>query len=89
MSQTDDPEGRSWAPEATDDLDRAAENVLEGWPSSETEPDDASEESQMSRIRPMKFVHVVYRTRRFDSMVRWCDTADTATCGWAGSRSCG
>jgi catechol-2,3-dioxygenase len=25
----------------------------------------------MPRIRPMKFVHVVYRTRRFDEMVRW------------------
>ena len=25
----------------------------------------------MSRIRPKKFVHVVYRTRRFDEMVRW------------------
>lgn len=25
----------------------------------------------MSRIRPRKFVHVVYRTRRFDEMVRW------------------
>ena len=25
----------------------------------------------MSRIRPAKFVHVVYRTYRFDEMVRW------------------
>ena len=25
----------------------------------------------MPRIRPRKFVHVVYRTRRFDEMVRW------------------
>ena len=25
----------------------------------------------MSRIRPVKFVHVVYRTRRFEQMVRW------------------
>jgi catechol-2,3-dioxygenase len=25
----------------------------------------------MSPIRPAKFVHVVYRTRRFDEMVRW------------------
>lgn len=25
----------------------------------------------MSRIRPQKFVHVVYRTRRFDAMLRW------------------
>jgi len=28
----------------------------------------------MSRIRPMKFVHVVYRTRRFEPMVRWYQT---------------
>jgi catechol-2,3-dioxygenase len=25
----------------------------------------------MPRIRPAKFVHVVYRTRRFDKMIRW------------------
>ena len=25
----------------------------------------------MARIRPAKFVHVVYRTRRFDAMLRW------------------
>jgi catechol-2,3-dioxygenase len=25
----------------------------------------------MSRIRPQKFVHVVYRTRRFDQMLAW------------------
>ena len=25
----------------------------------------------MSRIRPTKFAHVVYRTRRFDQMLRW------------------
>ena len=25
----------------------------------------------MSRIRPKKFVHVVYRTRRFEAMIRW------------------
>ena len=25
----------------------------------------------MPRIRPAKFVHVVYRTRRFDEMIRW------------------
>jgi catechol-2,3-dioxygenase len=25
----------------------------------------------MSRIRPVKFVHVVYRTRRFQEMIRW------------------
>ncbi len=28
----------------------------------------------MSRIRPVKFVHVVYRTRRFEEMVRWYET---------------
>ena len=28
----------------------------------------------MSRIRPAKFVHVVYRTRRFEQMVRWYQT---------------
>jgi catechol 2,3-dioxygenase-like lactoylglutathione lyase family enzyme len=28
----------------------------------------------MSRIRPQKFVHVVYRTRRFEEMVRWYRT---------------
>lgn len=28
----------------------------------------------MSRIRPKKFVHVVYRTRRFEEMVRWYQT---------------
>jgi len=26
------------------------------------------------RVRPAKFVHVVYRTRRFDEMVRWYET---------------
>ena len=25
----------------------------------------------MSRIRPSRFVHVVYRTRRFDEMIAW------------------
>lgn len=25
----------------------------------------------MPRIRPQKFVHVVYRTHRFDAMLRW------------------
>ena len=25
----------------------------------------------MPRIRPIKFVHVVYRTRRFEEMIRW------------------
>jgi catechol-2,3-dioxygenase len=28
----------------------------------------------MSRVRPTKFVHVVYRTRRFEQMVRWYET---------------
>ena len=28
----------------------------------------------MSRIRPSRFVHVVYRTRRFDEMIRWYET---------------
>src|SRR3954467_10720007 len=28
----------------------------------------------MRRIRPSRFVHVVYRTRRFDEMVRWYQT---------------
>jgi catechol-2,3-dioxygenase len=28
----------------------------------------------MSRIRPTKFVHVVYRTRRFEQMLRWYQT---------------
>ena len=28
----------------------------------------------MPRIRPAKFVHVVYRTRRFEEMVRWYQT---------------
>lgn len=28
----------------------------------------------MSRIRPAKFVHVVYRTRRFEPMIRWYET---------------
>jgi catechol-2,3-dioxygenase len=28
----------------------------------------------MSRVRPAKFVHVVYRTRRFEQMVHWYQT---------------
>jgi catechol-2,3-dioxygenase len=28
----------------------------------------------MSRIRPTKFAHVVYRTRRYDSMLHWYQT---------------
>ena len=28
----------------------------------------------MPRVRPAKFVHVVYRTRRFEQMVRWYQT---------------
>lgn len=33
----------------------------------------------MPRIRPLKFVHVVYRTRRFAEMVRWYQTVFDAT----------
>ena len=28
----------------------------------------------MPRIRPEKFVHVVYRTRRFEQMLQWYKT---------------
>jgi len=28
----------------------------------------------MSRVRPARFVHVVYRTRRFEDMIRWYQT---------------
>jgi catechol-2,3-dioxygenase len=28
----------------------------------------------MSRVRPARFVHVVYRTRRFDEMIAWYET---------------
>jgi catechol-2,3-dioxygenase len=28
----------------------------------------------MSRVRPAKFVHVVYRTRRFEQMLHWYQT---------------
>ena len=28
----------------------------------------------MPRIRPTKFAHVVYRTRRFDEMLKWYET---------------
>jgi len=34
-------------------------------------PDPTASRPVMPRIRPAKFVHVVYRTRRFDEMVRW------------------
>lgn len=27
------------------------------------------------RIKPARFVHVVYRTRRFEEMLRWYDRA--------------
>jgi hypothetical protein len=30
--------------------------------------------NSMSRIRPSKFAHVVYRTRRFQEMLRWYET---------------
>ncbi|MFI5001323.1 MAG: DUF1028 domain-containing protein, partial [Reyranellales bacterium] len=33
----------------------------------------------MSRIRPARFVHVVYRTRRFEQMVQWYETVFDAT----------
>lgn len=28
----------------------------------------------MPRIRPARFVHVVYRTRRFEEMIRWYES---------------
>jgi catechol-2,3-dioxygenase len=28
----------------------------------------------MSRVRPAQFVHVVYRTRRFEQMIKWYET---------------
>src|ERR1700722_2185361 len=28
----------------------------------------------MSRVRPSRFVHVVYRTRRFEQMIKWYET---------------
>ena len=39
MSGTDEPGERAWAPDAGDDLERATENVLDGWP---TAPPSAS-----------------------------------------------
>jgi 6,7-dimethyl-8-ribityllumazine synthase len=42
MSQTNEPEGRFLTPETPDELERATENVLEGWPSSESD-DEADE----------------------------------------------
>jgi catechol-2,3-dioxygenase len=33
----------------------------------------------MSYIRPVKFAHVVYRTRRFEQMLRWYETVFGAT----------
>jgi catechol-2,3-dioxygenase len=33
----------------------------------------------MPRIRPAKFVHVVYRTRRFEEMIRWYEIVFDAT----------
>jgi hypothetical protein len=32
---------------------------------------DRREASAMQRIRPTRFVHVVYRTRQFDKMIAW------------------
>src|SRR5258707_11852941 len=38
-------------------------------------PDPTNKRSAvMSRIRPARFVHVVYRTRRFEQMVQWYET---------------
>lgn len=37
----------------------------------------------MARIRPLKFVHVVYRTRRFAEMVRWYQTVFDAKVQYA------
>ena len=28
----------------------------------------------MTRIRPIRFAHIVYRTRRFDAMLQWYRT---------------
>jgi hypothetical protein len=28
----------------------------------------------MSRVRPARFVHVVYRTRRSEQMIKWYET---------------
>src|SRR6476620_2184909 len=33
----------------------------------------------MARIKPRKFAHVVYRTRRFDEMLRWYQVVFDAT----------
>ena len=52
MNRIDEPEGqgdeRTWAPESGEDLERASENVLDGWPASapaatEDEPDEPDE----------------------------------------------
>ncbi len=37
----------------------------------------------MARIRPAQFVHVVYRTRRFDEMTRWYETVFDARVQYA------
>ena len=37
MNRTDEPDGRAWGTETPDDLERATENVFEGWPSASDE----------------------------------------------------
>ena len=45
MSGTDEPGERAWAPDAGDDLERATENVLDGWPTAPpSEPDEEPED---------------------------------------------
>jgi catechol-2,3-dioxygenase len=39
----------------------------------------------MTRIRPSKFVHVVYRTRRFEKMLRWYEAVFDATAQYRNS----
>jgi 6,7-dimethyl-8-ribityllumazine synthase len=39
MNRTDEPEGRAWGTETPDDLERATENVFDGWPSASDEED--------------------------------------------------
>jgi 6,7-dimethyl-8-ribityllumazine synthase len=55
MNRIDEPEGqgneRTWAPEAGEDLERASENVLDGWPAGppaaeDEEADDLSAEAE-------------------------------------------
>jgi 6,7-dimethyl-8-ribityllumazine synthase len=50
MSGIDEPDGpsgeRSWAPESGEDLERASENVLDGWPAPSTTGTDADGEPE-------------------------------------------